>query len=168
MIELDIVQFTAFLKGAYSIRQWRATTSDITQFSVRCIMDSTNIILLLLALAMIYFGRFLNAKSFRSLPEETQLKLRNDFKSVRGWTSALLLALAVAYFALQDQQAFDKPIVTLAIFIAILLIILFRAYWNHRQVARFDLPATYRRTYLLVTLLHLSATALMLYVVYPR
>jgi hypothetical protein len=100
-------------------------------------------------LVAIVISRIVNERGYRQLTPEEKLRLMDGFSRSRAFSMLPALGIIGAYWLLLTKTAMSRHFLTVAYFGALVVYVVLHGVYNQRKMAQLDLPASYRKNYLL-------------------
>jgi len=161
-----------FLSGRTSQHQsWDANESDRRYSELQVLLGRFLIIqtptmpvsgIIALLVAMIA-SRFLSERGYRTLSPEQKLRLMDGFSSTRMYSMGPLLVLIAAFWFLMTQTDVNRQVVTMTFFGLLIAYVITRTVMNQRKLHVLDMPAEYRRSFLIAQAVSLAGIAWFFY-----
>lgn len=110
-------------------------------------------------LVAIIVSRFISERGYRALDSEQKLRLMDGFSSTRMYSMVPLLVLVAGFWYLVTNTEIDKQLVTTAYFGLLIVYIVARTVLNQRKLLTLEMPAAYRRMFMIAQTVSLVGMA---------
>jgi len=119
-------------------------------------------------IAAIVISRIINERGYRLLSNEEKIRLMDGFSKSRAYSLIPLLVLIVGYYLFITKTDLNKGLVSLGYFGLLIAFVIVRSVMNQRKLLKLDLPAGYRRAFLISQIVSLLGVAWFFFSLFGR
>jgi len=118
--------------------------------------------------AAIIVSRIINERGFLTLSDEEKVRLMDGFSKFRAYAMIPLLVLIGGYYLLITKTEMDKGILSIGYFGLLIAFVVVRSVFIHKKLATMNLPAIYRRHFILAQVISLTGVAWFFYTFFAK